>query len=477
MKRALSFLLSLMVLIGAFAYRPPKAKALVTESTLFSILLGGFMVSTGFSFSGVNQTGQRLADAIWQEWLGFCDTVEFGQKYVKEQVEGLISSVVVAAPGVLQIPKDLAAAFKDFCGWFQGEHSLSDNSSFMISSGTTLTDNDGNVYELCQSNKTIGEPKPLYMYDPYVGTIIYTNTLSESKTIWFGSIDLAFSVDKTYLRIISEALDYGSSISLETNDLFSFYLYDSSVYLCYRSVKNPSSWSVGFKVCDTSYVGLNDSSLSVATGEVHYPATDTMTDEQSYAVTFDGVTATDLEGVLDDAVARILDGTLTAKGEITDALDVPQDLTWTEHVAEIWESVKALPQTISQAIVDAFTPDAELVQEIVTTFNGKFGWLETLHRFGTDLFGMTADSEPPVIYIHLEDATGKYNYGGTEKALDMSWYQPYKEDVDWLLSGFMYLAFLWLLFKRAPAIIRGGEMATDYIDDIENRSGPPALRR
>lgn len=86
---------------------------------------------------------------------------------------------------------------------------------------------------------------------------------------------------------------------------------------------------------------------------------------------------------------------------------------------------------------------------------------------------MTPDSEPPVIWIHLDKAEGKYSYGGKVKALDMSWYQRYKADMDKLISGFLWLGFLWLLFKRAASIIQGGEMYTEYYNDIRDyyRSG------
>lgn len=45
--------------------------------------------------------------------------------------------------------------------------------------------------------------------------------------------------------------------------------------------------------------------------------------------------------------------------------------------------------------------------------------------------------------------------------LDMSWYLPYKHYGDMVLSGFMWLSFLWLLFKRFPSIINGDGMITD----------------
>ena len=134
----------------------------------------------------------------------------------------------------------------------------------------------------------------------------------------------------------------------------------------------------------------------------------------------------------------------------------------------IIDAIKALPAAIAEKIAALFTPDEALVTEITDTFNGKFGFISTLKQFGNDLFGMTAETEPPVIWVHFENAESKYgyDYGGKEKMLDLSWYQKYKANVDTLISGFLWLGFLWLLFKRAAAIIQGGEMLAEYGHDL-----------
>ena len=55
--------------------------------------------------------------------------------------------------------------------------------------------------------------------------------------------------------------------------------------------------------------------------------------------------------------------------------------------------------------------------------------------------------------------------------IDLSWYAPYKSEVDTILSGFMYLGFIWLLFKRLPSIIRGGAMASSDYTDLYGNGG------
>ena len=134
----------------------------------------------------------------------------------------------------------------------------------------------------------------------------------------------------------------------------------------------------------------------------------------------------------------------------------------------IIDAIKALPAAIAEKVGALFKPDEALLSEITDTFKGKFGFLPVLKQFGDDLFGMTAETEPPVIWIHLENAESKYgyDYGGKTKALDLTWYQKYKANVDTIVSGFLWLAFLWLLFKRASSIIQGGEMVEQYSADI-----------
>ena len=129
----------------------------------------------------------------------------------------------------------------------------------------------------------------------------------------------------------------------------------------------------------------------------------------------------------------------------------------------IIDAITALPAAIAEKIGALFKPDEALLTEITDTFKGKFGFFSTLKQFGNDLFGMTPETEPPVIWVHLENAESKfgYNYGDKQKIFDMTWYQKYKASVDGLLSGFLWLGYLWLLFKRAPAIPGGMQLSVD----------------
>ena len=70
------------------------------------------------------------------------------------------------------------------------------------------------------------------------------------------------------------------------------------------------------------------------------------------------------------------------------------------------------------------------------------------------LNGITSGS-PPVIYMHLQDAEGTLNWGGTVAVLDMSFYSRYKLAGDLIMSSALITIFAWRTFKRLPGIISG----------------------
>ena len=89
--------------------------------------------------------------------------------------------------------------------------------------------------------------------------------------------------------------------------------------------------------------------------------------------------------------------------------------------------------------------------------------------YAVDEDGAAASSGAPIITVDLSAANSKYGYvyGGSVEVLDLSWYAPYKERVDSLVSGFLWLLFLWGLFKSAPAILGGVGLAQNRLEDID----------
>jgi len=203
--------------------------------------------------------------------------------------------------------------------------------------------------------------------------------------------------------------------------------------------------------------------------------------EEQYAMVVNpGLTFEDEQSYIDAVMNGVVAGTLasaytiesTTAGDVinpdvgTDTEEQANILSWLKYIVQdvralpqaISDKFAAFPQAIAEAVKGIFVPDTVLTTEITDTFSEKFSFVPQLHQLGTDLLNLGPDSGPPVIYIHLEDAEGTIDYGGTVKALDMSWYERYKEDVDRIISGFLWLGFLWLCFMRASDIINGAGM-------------------
>lgn len=129
------------------------------------------------------------------------------------------------------------------------------------------------------------------------------------------------------------------------------------------------------------------------------------------------------------------------------------------------EAIQALPEAIASAIANIFVPDAELITGIYNTINGKFAFIQQMANFLNQI--LSVQEEIPAIYIypHNKGATSILEYAPADVerilVLDMTWYVPYRETVNNIISGFLWLAFLWAFWKRIPGIISGASVITD----------------
>ncbi len=82
------------------------------------------------------------------------------------------------------------------------------------------------------------------------------------------------------------------------------------------------------------------------------------------------------------------------------------------------------------------------------------------------LYLLDGSSQVPRITVNLANTEGKYNYGGNAFVLDLTWYARYKPTVDKVVVAFVYIAFIFLVFKRLPEIINGSGAITDKGMDI-----------
>lgn len=108
----------------------------------------------------------------------------------------------------------------------------------------------------------------------------------------------------------------------------------------------------------------------------------------------------------------------------------------------------------------------------------KFAFWADVKDIGAGLYAsVQAGGEAPELIIHLGEANSPYgfHYGGDEYALDLSWYGPYKPTVDSITGGFLWLLYLYGVFKNLPNILSGVGMVDNRVQDIQ--SGTKGGRR
>ena len=457
------------------------------ESLFVSAACSSYMSCLGYSLEADNQ--QAINEAFVKQIADFCAYHYDLFNQSQEQINEVIGrGCTIVKNGVIQLSHEACDVLKRFsdwviekCGFLNDDGSVNTGPVTVYSelSGVTPVSNKGIVYPIYDHSAppaiapdnafVAGES---YYWNDFHGYYLYLSNVGQcpvrfmSTSISYDKVDLIIGVPYSYAVLtVGQGNKLGAAVYDEDRQLVGTSLSNSGPYSFWGEA---SGWMIA------------NQSLSLSLSP-DYEAAPTV-DEQ-YAMVIDtGMTFEDEQEMIDGILGGIVAGTLsptyaieqttagdvTVPGEDTED-DTPEGiLSWTK---KIWQSVTELPQTIAdkfasipQAIADAiaaiFVPDAELCAEITDTFSAKFDFISTLHGLGTDLLNLNPDQTPPVIYIYLNDAQSNYgfDYGGTTKALDMAWYEPYKDDVDRIISGFLWLGFLWLCFMRASDIINGAGM-------------------
>lgn len=114
-----------------------------------------------------------------------------------------------------------------------------------------------------------------------------------------------------------------------------------------------------------------------------------------------------------------------------------------------------------------------MISEKVQSIKDKFGFVDDFKTMFSSIknYLFTKGEQIPIISINLGNAEGKYNYGNTAYALDMTWYSRYKPLIDNIIIAFAYISFIFLVFKRLPDIISGAGAITKNVDNISNYKG------
>lgn len=124
---------------------------------------------------------------------------------------------------------------------------------------------------------------------------------------------------------------------------------------------------------------------------------------------------------------------------------------------------------IIKMIEEVFVPNEEKTNEIIGEIRSRFEFVDGIKASVTSLEDVLTGIKPaPSLSINIGGT--KYTESRTVKIIDLSWYAPYKGIGDAVLTGFIYLSFLWRLFINLPAIINGagGSIQAGYqVEEIQ----------
>lgn len=143
-------------------------------------------------------------------------------------------------------------------------------------------------------------------------------------------------------------------------------------------------------------------------------------------------------------------------------------------IKDIWKIGQTLISVVSEDAAYAYEFDPTIGNEATTDTGEEVAAASVTEEADTLL---SSGSGAPSIPLNLGAAQSVYgfNYGGEVEMLELDWYTPYKETVDKLVGGFLWLFFMWKLFMKAPGIISGASMDSSKAEDI--KSGTKGKRR
>ena len=530
--RLIALALCFTLTLGAFVYRPPQAKAVagVDDAIVIGALLSAFAGGCGLIFSNNGMSSNEIAQGLTAKWNDFKETLasvpaDFPAWLGYDSMDALITDLRWDdVKDVLSVPLAVARKFSDFTDWLAANLSTSSTIATGRSFADTLYSNllDYNFKEYSRYPYYVAFHSPSGSFEYDSSTAIYILVLS-SAPFTCSYVDTYGRYGDVYIE--SSGFRPGYYYFSSSGGFIARFNSDGTFYGGATFNSFPLNYyRLGSAVSGLQFSG--DISLPIlgASAPAGVQTPDLADDAETAptpTITGVGLDAATIEELLQQILDQVQSNTLATTisvdatqpgGETGTDTDedakpylpfIPQIFEKVKEIpgtlSNIWDTVKqlpaaiaekisaffttlwgwlqdiiteikALPAAIAEKVGALFTPDQALVTEITDTFKGKFGFLSTLKQFANDLFGMTADSEPPVIWIHLENAESKfgYNYGGKEVALDLSWYQKYKPTVDGIVSGFLWIGYLWMLFTKAPDILNGMGLRNEAVPPMPN---------
>lgn len=315
----------LAVLLAACLVGTPRAKAVVSEGALLGSIFGSLLVSMGYSWAAENFDAPTFGKAMYDLIQEFDETnTDTGIQLIRDLN---LAALTVSKPGTIQFNYAWTQAARSFAEWFYNKFSFADNSTALIYyDGFSFAASDDcfscNYPYSVTFNGGSKATTDLRVFLSIPG--IYTCTFytgARRTGSYFILSDVSLYVRGS--RVSPTTYDVGESWTTATFNVTETQIADGA----YLNVN--LGRSSGFSLVsgcsypianEYGYISLGEaSSLSAEKPqEVHYP--DVAEDgSQVYDVTYVGVTATDIEGIIQGAVDRILAGTASIVGSVQQA--------------------------------------------------------------------------------------------------------------------------------------------------------------
>lgn len=144
-----------------------------------------------------------------------------------------------------------------------------------------------------------------------------------------------------------------------------------------------------------------------------------------------------------------------------------EDRTFDTVLLEVQQKIEDKVNPVSENNKESY--DAAITDFKDNTFFGSVNEMAT--TFPEQLkSAMIKDSSPVLQFKTYGVSNSYFTLPAKTYSIDFSWYAPFKGTADTVISCFMYLGFLWILFKRLPEILHGaGVMRDNYYDFQEVR--------
>lgn len=333
LKRGASGLLA--VLLAVCLVGTPRAKAVFSEGALLGSIFGSLLVSMGYSWAADNMDAPSFGEAIYKLTQEFDeDMKDTGAQLIRDLN---LAGLTAAGPGRARFTQQWVQAARSFAEWFQGKFFSGGNTSASVVQG---------LFSFETSNFWEGPQRGILNY-PYTFTASEYYASNSSWDIKFKDIPITkpgvYSFqkvnDKLDGTIFIDTIGFylNGYILDDSNRNYTPPLSSSDPYYQWTITQEQVDNGITMRVWLTSWVksinagetipirnvhAISFDGASTLTAEkpqeVHYP--DVAEDgSQVYEITVDGVTATDIEGIIQGAVDRILAGTAAIAGSIADA--------------------------------------------------------------------------------------------------------------------------------------------------------------